>query len=195
MPQQGPIDPNDILFSLPTICDPAPATEAKPPPAGHRALHEDDWRQIEFVAMANQAHIRRELATLIQFKEQHWDKVGWRKCYVRKEHPTPFAALSLTVNPPPSLTNSGLTLGGGVVVGGLSLWESSGWFFYGQQTPQRHLLHFALTPSVKPPTVQFAGLVSAFATAAGTMLVDWYRCIVVDTATAESVLEWAKTYA
>jgi len=39
-----PVDPGDLLFSLPTICDTVPPAEQL------GELREDDWRQIEFVA-------------------------------------------------------------------------------------------------------------------------------------------------
>jgi len=49
------IDPQSILFTLPTICDVAPATiqdaSHNSPEAIH--IHEDDWRQIEFIAQTD----------------------------------------------------------------------------------------------------------------------------------------------
>jgi len=195
IPNKGFIDPHEVLFSLPTLCDPAPATDGSPPSAGHRPLHEDDWRQIEFVAAANHEHVLRELAALVQFKQQHWEKVGWKNIYLRKEHPVPFAALGLMMDAPRELTQSALTLGGRCVPGGFALSESSGWSFYGQRTPRGHVVHFAISPSGTPATAVFAGLASGFANGAGVILVDWYRCLIVDTGSAESVLKWTKMYA
>ena len=43
------MSPNDILFSLPTICDRVPEADPALVSAVRFEMHEDDWRQIEFV--------------------------------------------------------------------------------------------------------------------------------------------------
>ncbi len=82
------MDPKELLFSLPTLCDSAPAIDDAPPSNNHRSLHEDDWRQIEFVMRVNLAHIEKELEKLAAFKQQHRRGPGWTDVYIRPEHPT-----------------------------------------------------------------------------------------------------------
>src|SRR5262245_1696202 len=52
----------DILYGLPTICDPYPplAEAPHPPRPGESVLHEDDWRQVEFVSGDNRAYIGQQ---------------------------------------------------------------------------------------------------------------------------------------
>jgi len=86
-PQIKEFDPNSLLFSLPTICDEAPPTVQS---AGHDnsdafRMHEDDWRQIEFIAREALPQIDHEMADLEAFKTANRAPVGWKKVYVRTE--------------------------------------------------------------------------------------------------------------
>ena len=93
LPAQGKgvseIDPHSILFTLPTICDVAPPTIQDPshnnPEAIH--IHEDDWRQIEFIAQTDLPQVDREMASIDAFKHANWTGVGWKSVYIRKERP------------------------------------------------------------------------------------------------------------
>jgi hypothetical protein len=78
-----------ILFSLPTICDAAPETIPNPGNDGGEAfrLHEDDWRQIEFIPASALAQVDRELAKVEAFKRAHWTGSGFKSVYIRKERP------------------------------------------------------------------------------------------------------------
>ena len=83
------IDPTLLLFSLPTICDMAPATiqrATRDNPDAVR-MHEDDWRQIEFVGAASLPQIDHEMADLETFKNENRVGIGWKNVYVRKERP------------------------------------------------------------------------------------------------------------
>jgi hypothetical protein len=78
-----------ILFSLPTICDVAPETI---PNASHDnsnllRLHEDDWRQIEFIAASALPQVDREMAEIERFKRTNWTGAGFKRVYIRKERP------------------------------------------------------------------------------------------------------------
>jgi hypothetical protein len=188
------VDPKDILFSLPTICDPAPAVETMHGPAGARALHEDDWRQIEFVATANLDYISRELTTLAAFKKENRRGVGWTQVYVRKEHPAPLANLALRFASLPALPESALTLGGRPVRGGFALSDAGGWFLYGQRKPEGGILHLAVSPSPSVPSEQFARALVSIAQTDRLLLVDWYAGALVDTKTPESILAWTRRY-
>lgn len=192
------INPNDVLFSLPTLCDPGPAVDAAPAPSGARTLHEDDWRQVEFVARTNLAHIHQELARLSAFKQEHRRGGGFTQVYVRKEHPTPFAAVRMQSKRLPSLPTSGLAIRGGppwggTVRGGFALSDTGDWFIYGQRT-DGHVVHLAVSPGGSVPSEQFAQELSRIAQSTGLLLVDWYGGLLVDTTASEPVLTWARRY-
>ncbi len=80
------MDPNDILFSMPTIAKDLPPLDplSEPPAADALTLHEDDWAQAEFLPKAMLPEIRRMLSELKTFEAQNRDGLGWRNMYVRK---------------------------------------------------------------------------------------------------------------
>jgi hypothetical protein len=63
-----PKDVQPILFSLHTICDVTPETIAGPASENAIHLHEDDGRQIEFVAATVLPQIDHERAEIESFK-------------------------------------------------------------------------------------------------------------------------------
>lgn len=85
------LDPDDILFSLPTICG-AALPERAPGKArgGVCLLHEDDWRQCELVALAHAEAIALELSAIQQIYATAAAPVGWHKLHVRERIPQPL---------------------------------------------------------------------------------------------------------
>lgn len=197
---KGPtMDPQKILFSTPTLCDPAPAVDALPTSSGARSLHEDDWRQIEFVVSRDREYIQQQLAAVAAFKEAKRQGPGWTEVYIRKEHPTPLAALRLASKDLPTLSTAGLVIGGGppwggTVRGGFALSDGGDWFLYGQRSNDGHVLELAVSPGHKVPSEKFAHTLSQLSQTANVLLVDWYACSFVDTSSTESVLMWAHRY-
>jgi hypothetical protein len=189
------MDPKELLFSLPTLCDSAPAIDDAPPSNNQRSLHEDDWRQIELVVRTNLAYIEKELERLAAFKQQHRRGPGWTDVYIRPEHPTTLASVGLQSDSLPAFSASALTIGmGDMVKGGFALSDGGEWFLYGQRTENGHILHLAVSPGHTLPSESFARALSQFAQTAGLLLVDWYAGALVDTSSAKSVLAWAGRY-
>jgi hypothetical protein len=193
------MDPKELLFSLPTLCDPSPSVDALPPSGTHRSLHEDDWRQIEFVARINQAHIHKELGTLAAFKEHYRRRPGWTKVYVRSEHPTSLGMLGLRYSDMPAFSVSGLTMGsgaplGGTVRGGFAFSDGGAWFIYGQRANDGRVLQLALSPGRSLPSERLAQAVSRLTQTSDLLLIDWYAGSVVDSSSLEAFLAWAVRY-
>lgn len=89
-PMEAAVNPNDILFSTSTLEDSLPADDGSSP-AGDNCyrLHEDDWRQFEFIDASHSAQILSELAAIDKiWKEQSVpvgkDMTGFRNVHVRK---------------------------------------------------------------------------------------------------------------
>jgi hypothetical protein len=186
------LDPKKILFSLPTLCDQAPAVAEAPAPSGARSLHEDDWRQVEFVAAIDDSYIRGELAALATFKSQHKKSSGWTSVYVRKEHPHPLGTLGLRYSPLPQFSASAIALGGRPVRGGFALSDGGGWFIYGQRSPEGGIIQLAVSPSQEAVSDRFAAGLVEITQAAPVLLVDWYAGSIVDLTSPKSVLAWAR---
>lgn len=86
------MDPNDILFSTPTIAKDLPLLDplSEPPAADALTLHEDDWTQAEFLPKAMLPDIRRMLSELKTFDARNRDGPGWRNMYVREFNRVPL---------------------------------------------------------------------------------------------------------
>ncbi len=90
------MDPKKILYTLPTL------EAAVPHPDGHRSasgpqvfeLHEDDWRQIEFVSAKYQTEIEAEVADIGAIYREHsvdnGSFLGFRKIHLRLRIPSPL---------------------------------------------------------------------------------------------------------
>jgi hypothetical protein len=187
------IDPRKILFSLPTLCDPIPSVQPGPPPINYKALHEDDWRQIEFVPAANRENIATRLQELTAFKRQHRSGVGFTQVFIRPEHPKPFQTLAFSSARLPRLAESPLALGGGAIPGGFALSDSSDWFIYGQRSSDGKILHLGIAPGRGVLSKHFIDAIVDLGRD-DLLLVDWYATAMVDTSSSEAIATWAQRY-
>jgi hypothetical protein len=90
-------DPKDWLYSVPTICDEIP--RAMLPASGvdddlYR-LHEDDWRQVEFVSTAHMSSVDLNLVEIRNVTAQRIGS-GFPGVHVRSEPRYPLAGVQLT---------------------------------------------------------------------------------------------------
>jgi hypothetical protein len=87
------MDPAKILVSLPTLADELPPTGASGlrPSDPVLELHEDDWRQIEFVARHHAPAIERACAAVRRIHAEERQGGGFRRLHIRKEIPQPIA--------------------------------------------------------------------------------------------------------
>jgi hypothetical protein len=83
------LDPKTLLFSVPTISDDFPATvqEHSRVTGDVVHIHEDDWRQIEFIESASLPEIDREMAEIDAFRSKNHVGLGWKNVYVRRARP------------------------------------------------------------------------------------------------------------
>ena len=117
-------DPRAVRFSVPTLEDHTPALDG-PVPDGAIALHEDDWRQTEFVSAAFADVVRDEAEAVRAVKARHEPGRGWEHLHVRRAVPAPLEGVALSlhevvealgVDPRPLATR-----GGGAVRDGFAL--------------------------------------------------------------------------
>ena len=85
------LDPKQILFSLPSICGAAlPGTRSPGASGDIVVLHEDDWRQCEFVANDLHDAIDAELDGVRRIHLEAAAKARWREVHVREKITEPL---------------------------------------------------------------------------------------------------------
>ncbi len=84
------MDPRNILYSLPSICDAIPAINDEPLSGGEFELAEDDWRQFEFVSNELAREVDEEIAKIRLIHENAAAEVGWREIHVRTKPEVPL---------------------------------------------------------------------------------------------------------
>lgn len=97
-PKIGQVPVDNILYSLPTINDSVAALEESSSLEDVFVVHEDDWRQQEFVS---RQHIESVLAELESVREIHKSErvgLGFKKIHVRSTIPEPLQGASLTLS-------------------------------------------------------------------------------------------------
>jgi hypothetical protein len=88
--------PGEILFSLPTISDDCgQATGNVLPHDGHFQIHEDDWRQVEFVAESFREAVAQELNDICAIHNQERVGLAFRRIHIRRRIPQPLSGVSL----------------------------------------------------------------------------------------------------
>lgn len=125
------IDPQKVLFSLPTLENALPSMQD----GGGDVLriHEDDWRQIELVAPRFEPKIDAEFAAI---REVFAERVGpaYRRLHVRERIPEPLAGTALTINEVSRGARRALGIGDspGIVAGGFAF-DVKGGAVYGHE--------------------------------------------------------------
>src|SRR5512139_1797456 len=70
------VSPQDILYSLPTICGDLPALDPRGDRTRCYVLREDDWRQHEFVSADQLGAVAEEFAAIRRIYADHAHTVG-----------------------------------------------------------------------------------------------------------------------
>lgn len=191
MPPQDIVPPQDILYSLPTLCDQLPTVDPGAADADRLALHEDDWRQVELISAGLNEVVATELAAIRHIYEKQavtasdGNITGFRSLHLRTSPtaplapPPPAAALHLALPAEHTYAGIGFADAPGVAV------DSFGFTYgpfdiYGLIT-EGTVTVLALQLS-RPPT----GTGDASAALAALMrrhtlvLVDWCQCALID---------------
>ena len=182
------------LYTLGSISAGVPAGKSALPKDSYKTLDEDAWKQIEFVPSANRDYISSKVAEVIKFKQQNWAGSGFRNVYVRPEAPVALPQLGLTKTRLPKTKPTSLAVKSGFVTDGFTIADSkSGWFMYGQKNADGKITSLAISPDDTPMSQAFAKSIAATA-GSDLTLVDWYKDRVVDTSSANAILDWASAY-
>jgi hypothetical protein len=176
------VDPRNILFSLPSICDRLPGIGSGPLAGDECILAEDDWRQFELVSRQFAAECDEEIAAIRRIHEQARAEVGWREIHVRRRPDPPISA-------PLTLEDIDRAFGGGVefrgvgyrgarspIVSGYSFRGADGLECYGVQEGGRVTVLGIAQQTPDPPPARSADALAEIAREFELTLVHWCRC-------------------
>lgn len=182
------VDPRDIRYSLPTICD------GLPPAGGATSvntlmLHEDDWRQAELVSTAYADEIRTELRAIQGIVDEHATSdaegrlTGFDEIHVRRAPETPLGT-GIAVRdmwallPAPDHVYDGVAFRDGPVAGSFAAVLGSV-LLYGLADEARVTV-LALAPrpgtELESATAGLGRVLDTF----GLVAVDWCKGVVAD---------------
>ena len=84
------IDPNSILFSLPTVADVIPEEVTEGDLSNALQMHEDDWLQLELVPRETVFEAQADLEAVRKVLADERQGAGFKRLHVRIELPAPF---------------------------------------------------------------------------------------------------------
>jgi hypothetical protein len=86
------IDPQTLLFSLPSICNAIPGLSERLVGQRDYKLAEDDWRQFEFIDQQFAAVADEEIRSILRIHDEAKADVGWREIHVRQNPDPPITS-------------------------------------------------------------------------------------------------------
>ncbi len=179
------VDPRELLYSLPTISDALPAPASGTTKLGKRVLelHEDDWLQIQFYSVHQQAQVDAQVAAIREVHETARSGPGFKRVHVRRGCDNLFGAMPCSLTelraacPAPSEWLDGIAVAGvaGLITDGFAVRLPSALTLYGLAVDDR-----VLALGAEPPGgVAFGGAllssIAPFLRASQLRVVDWCR--------------------
>jgi hypothetical protein len=173
---------SDILFSLPSICDRIPAVGAAPLAGDECVLHEDDWRQFEFVSRQLAVESDAEIAAIHRIHEEERASVGWRKLHVRRQPDPPITAPLTRRRLDDAfggLSFRGVSFrgAGSPIVSGFSFRAADGLECYGAEDGGRVTVLGIIQDVPASPPVRSADALALISREYDLDLVHWCRCV------------------
>ena len=179
-PQQL-VNPKDILFSLPTINDRMCALLKAGSLDRILVIHEDDWRQIEFISENLAAEVNAEILDIQAIYDTKRQGIGFTSLHVRKriEEPIPpdaipLAALKQLFTIAKSFAGFGLGDYKAVAENGFAFETNDGLRFYGVSNEKGNVVFLCLDGANGFPQ-NCTNLLRAF----NLLAVNWCKCQVI----------------
>lgn len=183
------VSPQELLFSLPTICDALPAVDAPSSTSTEPlVLHEDDWRQVELVSRGLAPAVETELDAIRRVYTRHGHRgaddriVAFREIHVRSitsiAYPLSWPRLR-DLLPAADHEYAGVQFSGstGLVVGSFALGFGPLTCYGILEEDQAPVVGLHLTAGAGAvPVAALQAVLRGFDLA----VVDWCRCVIVD---------------
>jgi hypothetical protein len=92
------VSSDKVSFSLPTISNDIAGLEQEASLENILVVHEDDWRQQEFVSRVFAGEIIAEMDSIGLIYQSRTPGGGFKECHLRSSIPSPFQNVRLTLN-------------------------------------------------------------------------------------------------
>lgn len=180
-------DPDEVLFSLPTICDELPDIEG-PLDGTEVVIHDDHWRQVELIAAKFRPEVEAEFIDIQAIRDWRGQEAGFTEIHLRHRVRRPLEGCGLRIEAVPGwsagsarpIRFEGHNMR---VADGFAVMLRGGGFVYGTcVTGVLEILAFA-----RGVTEDFDAVaidLDAYAVRNGLLLVDWVRCAVGEPGTS-----------
>lgn len=176
------IDPGNILFSLPSICDRLAPLGNGPLTGDECLVVEDDWRQFELASRQFTAECDAEIAAIRHIHEHARAEVGWRECHVRR-CPDPPISSTLTLDDINRAFGGELAFRGvgyreanSPIASGYSFRAADGLECYGIEENGRVSVFAIVRELPSSPSAHSADALAKIAQTFDLYLVNWCRC-------------------
>jgi hypothetical protein len=180
------INSNDILYSLPSICDVIPDLNDRSLSGNELTIAEDDWRQFELVSSKLADKVDREIAKIRSIHELATDGVGWREMHIRTKPEIPIvgniALTHLASILQVSTKSTGITYDGAQspIADGYSFTLNDDFSIYGV-APNSKIQVIAIGQAANIlPNLESIDRLQQLARKFNLDLVDWCRCLRVN---------------
>jgi hypothetical protein len=176
------IKPQDILYSLASICGLIPEVSDRDVSGDELTIAEDDWRQFELVSTKLADKVDREIAKIRFIHENAKEEIGWREIYIRKKPEIPIASnialAHLASLLKVSVKSTGITYYGSPspIADGYSLTLNDDFCVYGIAPNSKVQVIAIGQDSNIPPNSESIELLQQLARKFNLDLVHWCRC-------------------
>jgi hypothetical protein len=173
---------------------------------GDVCVHEDDWRQLEFVPTADRGYLVEQVARVKEFKSRNWAGDGYRDTAPRTEHPTRLSSVNVSLRQLKSLLNVQWSPGVAIwawpfdiaatqrVADGFALEFMPDAIVFGHLEEDRIAsMSLGFTNSVAFDDTRLREALLSVGNAFPLLLVDWTKAAVVTLTDAKEISAWIKT--
>lgn len=174
------IDPANILFSLPTISNDMAIVEAASSLENVLVLHEDDWRQFEFLSAGLNELVQQEIQDILAIYHTQREESGFKQLHVRRRIAEPLPSVALPLESLAQAFQIEKRFNGvafknaaATIVNGFAWQTGSGWNLWGQTDTQGNLVVLCLLPPQDADAAIMANKIDDFVLANNLLLIDW----------------------
>ena len=174
------IDPDEALYSLPTICHDIAMVENADSMENVVVFREDDWRQFEFLSTSHEANIKEEFDSIRNTYDKHREGVGFTKLHLRDKIKAPFEQSALTLSALEGAFDIAKKYNGvafnnaaATLVFGFAAQTKTDWLLWGQADDSGTVLAMNISPTPESKIANISDQIDSFIEKNDLYLINW----------------------